>query len=310
MVKKTDQNSFNVLEKLAKTCTSCKQSTLKTYARNLRRLAKMSGHDNVPSTKGWLFGAKGKDLIKQVSKLPLTSARHLYTAGSQGARIYNEGERSSMWVIAMNDASHKYDEFRKKRTHPGIKNWPKGGYKILSKSASSMKRKLGPLLKKTEYTQEEQYEVQKYVIMLLYSHHAFRTEPATWTLKKSDTENTLLRPRGSRRWIVTNRTHKTSKTMGTVKITLSPAVSNVLSKYIPKLKTPYFLSTKTGGKLSQAALSKLILRITKATVGSAVGVRLGRVLKATASAKTILAAHKLAKEMGHSAKTQLTYIKD
>ena len=99
--------------------------------------------------------------------------------------------------------------------------------------------------------------------------------------------------------------------MGTITVPLDLAVSKVLSQFVPKLKTDFFLATKTGTQLSQAALSKLILRITKDTVGTAVGVRLGRVLTASSSKNraVIEEANRLANEMGHSRKMQATYIK-
>ena len=101
--------------------------------------------------------------------------------------------------------------------------------------------------------------------------------------------------------------------MGTLKITLNASFSKALSNYIPKIKKTakheYFLSTKTGQKLSQGAMSKLVIRATKLSVGTKIGVRLARVLKATANKDIIEAAHKLQQEMGHSAKTQRTYVR-
>ena len=141
---------------------------------------------------------------------------------------------------------------------------------------------------------------------------AFRLEPSSWQITPSETGNTLLRPKGKRRFVVTHREHKTKKTMGTNTIQLDATVSRVLSKYLPRIKERkhnYFLSSKTGQKLSASALSKLIIRLTKQTLGVSVGVRLGRVMKATQFQKEITAVSELAKEMGHSAKMQKTYIR-
>lgn len=305
--------SFDLLKKLRETCKGCTEGTLKTYERAIRRLAKIAGLDSVPDNKGWLSGDKGKALRNKVERLPLTSSRHLFMAGSQGYRMYTKGERSAPWVIAMNEASHRYSAHRaKQQKSPTEKqNWPKSGYKILGKVASTMKRRVADLLKQQEYNHAEQYEVQKYILLLLLSHHSFRTEPATWLLEPSETGNTLLRPRGSRRWVVTNRDHKTKRAMGTLKITLNASISKALSNYIPKIKKKqkYFLSTKTGARMSPSAMSKLVLRTTKHVTGKKIGVRLGRVLKATANRDIIAAAEKLRTEMGHSAKTQRTYVR-
>ena len=100
--------------------------------------------------------------------------------------------------------------------------------------------------------------------------------------------------------------------MGTNTIELDATVSRVLSRYLPRIKERkhnYFLSTKDGRKLSASALSKLIIRLTKQTLGVSVGVRLGRVMKATMHHKQISAVSDLAKEMGHSQKMQKTYVR-
>ena len=307
------KTSFDVTKALKKFCTDCKASTIASYARNIRRLAKMAGHDSVPSTKGWLTAKKGKDLIKTVEKaLPLASARHLFAAGSQAYRMYG-GERSALWAMKMNETSNAYSDQRSKQqtSKKERDHWPKEGYKALGRAATITKRKVSGLLAKKAYTNAEAYEVQKYIVLLLFSHHAFRLQVASLFLKTSETANTLLRPRGSRKYVVTLRTHKTDKSMGTLKVPLDLAVSKALAKYIPKLPSThgYLLSLKSGARMSQASLSKLLIRLTRATLGKNIGVRLTRVLKTTAHAHKIEQAAALRSELGHSGRTQLTYVR-
>ena len=304
---------FDVQAALKKFCKTCKPTTIASYARNIRRLSKIAGNDEVPSTKGWLAGDKGKALIKKIEKdLPLSAARHLYPAGSQAFRMYG-GDRSSLWVIKMNEASNRYSDQRQKqqKSSKEVSNWPRDGYRSLAKAAQIIKRKISGLLTKKEYTNEQAYEVQKYIILLLFSHHAFRLQVASLYLKSSETENTLLRPRGSRKYVVTLRTHKTDKSMGILKVPLNLAVSKALTKYVPKIpsKHGYFLSLRNGNKMSQSSLSKLLIRLTTATLGKKIGVRLTRVLKTTQHAKKIKAAEELQNELGHSAQTQRTYVR-
>ena len=153
--------------------------------------------------------------------------------------------------------------------------------------------------------------MQKYIILLLYSHHTFRLSPSTLLLKSSDKENTLLRPRGSRKWVVTLRDHKTVKSMGTLTVPLSLAVSKVLSTYIPKLrnKHDYFLSLRNGEKMGKGSLSALLLRLTKSILNKKIGVRLARVLKVTSKRAMIDKSNDLLQELGHSSKTQKGYIR-
>ena len=289
-----------------------KESTIKTYLYNIKRLSKIAGYDSIPENKGWLNAEKGKELIKKVGNLPLKQNRHLFVAGTIAFRAYTQDkERSSPWTIKMNESSNQYSDQRNKQQKSVSESsqWPKEGFRSLRKAASIIKRKISGLLKKKEYTHEEAYEVQKYIILLLMSHHTFRLTPSTLQLKASTTENTLLRPRGSRKWIVTLRRHKTDRSMGELKIPLSLAVSKVLSTYIPKLKRDHFLALRNGKPMSKTSLSKLILRLTKSILGSKIGVRLARVLKVTSKKAEIEKAEALLTELGHSKRTQKTYIR-
>ena len=291
-----------------------KDSTLKTYERNIKRLARIAGHDKIPPNKGWIAGEKGKTLIGKLNKMPLNVKRHLFVAGAVAFRAYTvDKDRSAAWSIAMNESANKYSDQRNKQEKTSVEraNWPKDGYKALGKAASIMKRKISGLLSKKEYTNLEAYEVQKYIVLFLFAHHTFRLSPATLYLKASETENTLLRPRGSRKWVITLRKHKTDKSLGTLKVELSAAVSKVLSKYIPKLqnKHNYFLSLKNGERMNKSSLSKLILRLTKSILNKKVGVRLARVLKVTSNRQSIEKSGALLKELGHSAATQKTYVR-
>jgi hypothetical protein len=299
---------------LLKKILKVKDSTLKTYERNIKRLARIAGHDTVPTNKGWIAAEKGKALIGKINKMPLNIKRHLFVAGAVAFRAYTgDKDRSAPWSIAMNESANKYSDQRNKQEKTSVErtNWPKDGYKSIGKAASIMKRKISGLLSKKEYTNLEAYEVQKYIVLFLFAHHTFRLSPATLHLKKNETGNTLLRPRGSRKWVVTLREHKTDKSLGTLKVELSAAVSKVLSKYIPKLKNThdYFLSLKNGDRMSKSSLSKLILRLTKSILNKKVGVRLARVLKVTSKLKSIQKSDALLRELGHSAAMQKTYVR-
>ena len=194
-------------------------------------------------------------------------------------------------------------------------SWPVQGYKVLGKASSIQKRKTSGLERKSENTISDIWEMQKAIILLIYSRHAFRTEPASWRLKETESDNSLVRPRGSRRFVVTNRRHKTEKSMGTLKITLDLNVSKALAKFLPKrnkviTKHDYFLINRSGNKLPPGGLSKLILRLTKQNLNiPGLGVRLFRVLKATSNAELIQKAADLQKEFGHSFEMQKTYVR-
>ena len=59
--------SFDLKAALKKVCKNCKESTLKTYERNLRRLSKIAGFEVTPSTPS--------SEIKRASSPLLTNSR-------------------------------------------------------------------------------------------------------------------------------------------------------------------------------------------------------------------------------------------
>jgi len=114
-----------------------KETTLKTYARNIKRLAKEAGFDNVPSNKGWLVKENGKKLVSKISKMPNNIGRHLFLAGNIAVRMYTQDkDRSSMWAQKTNESSNRYSEDRdkQKKSPSETKNWGKG-YQDIKKAA-------------------------------------------------------------------------------------------------------------------------------------------------------------------------------
>jgi len=119
---------YNVGSSLKK-ILDVKESTLKTYIRNIKRLSKIADHENVPSNQGWLINKKGDALIKKIEKLPNNVARHLFLAGSLAVRMYSEEKkRSNLWSRKMNHSANKYSDQRlkQKKTDSEKKNWGKG----------------------------------------------------------------------------------------------------------------------------------------------------------------------------------------
>ena len=57
------------LKKALNSILEVKDSTIKTYERNIKRLARIAGHETVPDSKSWLVGDKGKTLLKKIEKI-------------------------------------------------------------------------------------------------------------------------------------------------------------------------------------------------------------------------------------------------
>ena len=60
------------VELLRRACRNCKASSIKTYAANIRALAKLAGLAEVPTHKRWL----GDKLLAKVRAMPLQRYQH------------------------------------------------------------------------------------------------------------------------------------------------------------------------------------------------------------------------------------------
>jgi hypothetical protein len=282
--------------------------------RAIKRLFKLAGFETFPDNGGWLTNKKGAALRETLSKMPVSKARHLYLAGAQAFNIYYK-KRDPTWNESMNTASLQYSLERSKQqmSEDEKMRWPSNGYKSLSVAASMLKKQYKDLINaKTTLSASEQYLVQKWLVLYIFSRYAFRLEPASWQIKASDKGNTLLRKRGSRNYVVTHRDHKSVATMGTNEIKLDLTTSRLLGKYLPRIKGrdhDYLLSNKDGTKMNAPALSKLIIRLTTKLLHKKIGVRQARIMKVTSMKDTIGEVERLARQMGHTTSMQKTYIR-
>jgi hypothetical protein len=301
------------LEKeIKKVCDGCSESTRKTYAASIRRLAKYAGLDEVPTTKTWIWGKRGETLIKQIKRdLPVSKSRHLFNAGNVLTQIY--GGRLVSWKTAMTESSQSYskERLKQKKSPKEATNWPKTGYSSLHAAAILQKKLVTSLLNKKELNHSEAYKVQKYIVLLLYANVALRLDPASFYLKKDPVKNTLLRPKGKRNFVITMRSYKTAKSRGETVIELKPGISRAIAKFLQQVKRDhdYLLAGANGTKLTKSGLSKLILRTTAKLLNKRIGATLIRVLKATSAAKSIKLSTELQNEMMHSQRTQATYVR-
>ena len=114
---------------LRKSCPQCTVSSIKTYAQNVKALAKLAGLDGAPTHARWITGK----LLAQIKERPLNQYKRFAIAGVKALGAY--GKKDTKWHEAMNDATVKYGRKRdsQKRTEREERNWPKEGYKALRK---------------------------------------------------------------------------------------------------------------------------------------------------------------------------------
>ena len=292
---------------LEKVCVRCKPSSIKTYWANIKALSKVAGHADVPAGGAWL-NAK---LLERIKAMPLNRFKRFSTAGVKAAQMY--GLKRPIWSQAMSLSTEKYARIREsgKRTEREARNWPKDGYRALSKLARDLHSEMEHLEKKKYWTTSELYHYQRYLIVLFYSKHALRGDLADVKYKKPYGPN-YIRAVGKKYKLHIGE-HKTSRAHGAIQLELGPEITAALNTFMPQLrrltKHGYLLSTlRTGNRLQRQDMLRLIRNTTKERLGKNIGVQLIRVLKVTGAAEQIDAAEKLQKEMGHGASMQKKYI--
>ena len=99
-------------ELLRKSCPNCTASSIKTYAQNVKGLAKVAGLGAVPTNAKWITGK----LLETIKSKPLNQYKRLAITGVKALGAY--GKKDQKWHDAMNDATPKYAKKRdsQKRT--------------------------------------------------------------------------------------------------------------------------------------------------------------------------------------------------
>ena len=306
-------NPTDLHKKVKTVCIDCTESTIKTYINNIKRLSRLSGYENgVPTSSAWL---KQKKLLKTFDKQSLAARRVLSVAAVKMSQGYGL-DKPIEWTERLKKAADEYDTEREKRkkTDREKENWPKDGYNAIKRAANEYKTKVSKFFRMKKPTPFQLYDIQKYVILKLYSEHALRLDWADVFLgkQKSDSKNSLYKhPRKG--WTLIMRKYKTSKFMGEQEIKISRPASLVLSMFVPKVKETtshgYLLSNKGGSKMSRSNLSKVLIRLTQKLLKKRIGAQIVRVLKATKYRKSAETNAALSKEMLHNKEQHLLYAK-
>ena len=301
-------------KKMEAVCSRCTASTVTTYVHNVFRLARVHDPkvtDTLPKGHAWITS---KGLLDKVSKMKLGPRRILSLAAVKALHAFG-APKSEKWSDMMKKSSEEYDDVRDKRmkTPREQARWPKKGYDSLKIAADKLRGETQKYFNGVK-TLSELYQLQRYVIMRLYSLHALRLDWADVKLSKPDKEQTNFLYKDSRKgWQLIMRKYKTAKVMGQQNIKLSRAASLVLTMFVPIVKDKtthgYLLSTKSGKKLSRKGLSNLLSRTTEKYIGKRISAQIIRVLKATKYKKQTEEAAEIAQEMLHSKEQHLQYTK-
>ena len=295
--------------RLRKTCKNCTDSSLQTYYYNIKALAKLGGHDEVPNNHKWV----NKALLAKVRKtLPLMKFKNMTIAANKALAAY--GKKNEDWAKAMQESTVQYNKERdkQKRTKRESANWPKDGYKALSKLANELHSEVEHLYKKApaKVTYPELWQMMRHFVILFYSRHALRGDIADVRIKRSGAN--YLEKKG-KKWHLHVGQHKTVKAHGPIELDLDAAVGTQLDKYLvylrAKTKHGFLLSTKRyGNKLTRKDMMQMIRQTTKSYLGKNIGIQMIRVLKTTDHFKSIDESAKLRGELAHGPGMQWKYV--
>ena len=293
---------------LRKSCPQCTVSSIKTYAQNVKALAKVAGFKVAPTNAKWITGK----LLKQIKERPLTQYKRLSIAGVKALGAY--GTKDAKWHDAMNDATAKYGRKRdsQKRTDREERNWPKEGYKALRTLANTLHSEVEYVEKQApaRVGASDMYEYQRYFVILFYAYHALRGDLGDVRIERKG-QNYIYKKGKS--WAVHIGQHKTVKSRGAIDIRLAKPVSDTLDKFLPMVRANtdhgYLLSTKRGrNKLSRKDMMLMLRNTTQDRIGKRLGVQMIRVLKTTEHLKSIDKALELQRELAHGPIMQARYV--
>ena len=293
---------------LRKSCPHCTESSIKTYAANVKGLAKVAGLSVVPTNSKWLTGK----LLATIKDKPLNQYKRLAITGVKALGAY--GKKDQKWHDAMNDATAKYAKKRdsQQRTDREERNWPKEGYKALRTLANTLHSEVEYVEKQApaRVGASDMYEYQRYFVILFYAYHALRGDLGDVRIERKG-QNYLYKKGAN--WHMHIGQHKTVRSRGAIDIKLAKPVQVALELFLPMVRSNtshgFLLSTKRGrNKLSRKDMLLLLRNTTQSRLGKRLGVQMIRVLKTTENIKSIDKALELQRELGHGAVMQARYV--
>ena len=291
--------------KLKKVCKKCTPQSIVVYLAAIRRLHRLTGDGEVPTTGGWL---NSPALMKKYENLPLNKRRHLSLAAVKASSAY--GKQSDKWSTKMfrDQSEYQAERSKNKRSKTETEKWPKQGFKSLKKAAREQRKRISFMLKEAP-SLKNMYPYQTWLLLKLYSEVPFRNTFADLNLKDKTKNYVSVPKKGSITFEM--RVYKNSKQLGERHIKLSRAATTQLRKFLKYREAlvdhDWLFSNKRGGKLTRPALGKLLHRATKTLIGKRFGSRLIRVLAATESRKEIEKVSELSKKMLHTSKQTRQY---
>ena len=296
------------LKKLKAKCTNCTASSIAVYFAAVKRLHRLVSGEEVPASGAWL---KKPELMKKYEALPLSKRRHLSLAGVKAAQAY--GVDDTKWSVKMfrDQSAYMAQRNKNKRSPDEQKKWPKHGFKAIKQAATEQRKRIRHMLKE-EPKLKNMYAYQAWLLLKLYSEIPFRNTMATLNLKDKTKNFVRVPKKGS--IVFEMKKYKNSKQLGEREVKLSRGATTALRKFLKwregLVDHDWLFSGKSGGKLSRAALGKLLFRVTKQLLGKAFGSRLIRVLFASDNQEEIKKVDDMSNKLLHTPAQTRQYVRN
>jgi hypothetical protein len=288
-------------ERFTKANTKIAASSVQTYIRNLKRLARLGGLDSVPDHSRWL----NKKLLAKTKQQKLNTRKILAAAAVKVFRLYKK--EPGQWSSLMYEATKEYNQMREKRQKTTREKavWPSGGYKSLWKAAMGLAQEAPD----KPSTLKGLRQLQDAWLMSFYATHTPRLIAG---VRIDGSGPNVLKRRGKQGWTMVLGQHKASKAVGASTIKLDKRLNGITSDFVAALrglKKPFLLVNARGEQMSRSSLSKRLVAITKQVGLAGFSAQILRVLKSTSNIESINKAQTLENEMGHGARESRRYAK-
>jgi len=322
MSTKSEKNSrakkFDIATELKRVSKNVTENSVKVYIRSSKRLLKLAGLDEFPTTAAWLLK---KELLKRFDNLSLEKRRSLGVVAVKLADAYNlKRDKTFPWVERMNKASDQYSEKRGKRewTDKEKLKKPDKGWKDVVRLAKFLMTRNRRFFNREldKVSRKDLYNMQRALIWALFKAIPLRLTYADLHIGTVDSKhkNIIFKSKnGKSVYKMIIRDHKTAKYRGKLEHSLPRYLSRFLNKFIAaskKLNThDYLLANRNGTRMTKSGLSKYLTRESAKFFGNnGFSAAMIRVLFATHNREALESQKEVSAKLGHkNAETTFGY---
>jgi integrase len=295
---------FNIKEHIKSLRPTLGESSLKTYSSILSALFKKANGDK-PFNIEWFRHVD--NVLDAIADKTIQSRRA--TLSAVIVLLNNEGTEKYSELMKAANTEIKKDYESQKMTEKQAENWMT--FEEVKSNWDKEYARVKPLLNsKTELTNNELWELSKFMMLTLTSGIFFPPRRSEWiTLKLKPTDKSVDN------WIDMKanefvwNTYKTSQTYGRQRVEFPKEFKAILNKYIKRIGPQERLIFDTAGEeIKKPAFTQALNRMYGKNISTSMlrHIYLSHIHRDTPSINTL---NKIAQDMGHSVSTGMEYAK-